>query len=86
MYDFPRNYVDYLHRAGRAGRAGKPGKVTGIFTQKQKFVAKYINYKYVQERLRHRMQANPAKPERSDQPSKKTGKSFKRQKHKSRRH
>jgi superfamily II DNA/RNA helicase len=34
MFDFPRNPIDYLHRAGRTGRAGAEGKVTSILQKR----------------------------------------------------
>jgi len=33
MFDFPRNPIDYLHRAGRTARFGLEGKVTALVTR-----------------------------------------------------
>lgn len=34
MFDFPKNAIDYLHRAGRTARAGSFGQVTGLITKR----------------------------------------------------
>ena len=31
QFDYPRNPIDYLHRAGRCGRLGLPGKLTNFY-------------------------------------------------------
>ena len=42
MFDFPRNPVDYLHRAGRTARAGKSGKVTALVAKADRVLASAI--------------------------------------------
>lgn len=38
-FDFPRNSVEYLHRAGRTARAGRPGTVTSVYTKQERALA-----------------------------------------------
>jgi len=33
IFDFPKNPIDYLHRAGRTARAGESGRVTSLVTK-----------------------------------------------------
>jgi superfamily II DNA/RNA helicase len=42
MFDFPRNPVDYLHRAGRTARAGKSGRVTALVAKADRVLASAI--------------------------------------------
>jgi superfamily II DNA/RNA helicase len=42
MYDFPKNGIDYLHRAGRTGRVGQVGHVTCLVGRKDKRLAATI--------------------------------------------
>jgi len=39
MFDFPRNPIDYLHRAGRTARAGKAGRVTALVAKADRVLA-----------------------------------------------
>eukprot|EP00615_Pteridomonas_danica_P008402 CAMPEP_0114352568 /NCGR_PEP_ID=MMETSP0101-20121206/18038_1 /TAXON_ID=38822 ORGANISM="Pteridomonas danica, Strain PT" /NCGR_SAMPLE_ID=MMETSP0101 /ASSEMBLY_ACC=CAM_ASM_000211 /LENGTH=397 /DNA_ID=CAMNT_0001493023 /DNA_START=97 /DNA_END=1290 /DNA_ORIENTATION=- len=42
MFDFPRNSVDYLHRAGRTARYGKKGKVCSLVSKRDIVLATAI--------------------------------------------
>lgn len=43
MYDFPRNAIDFIHRAGRTGRTkGSRGLVHGLVAAKDEKLAKAI--------------------------------------------
>ena len=42
MYDFPKNGIDYLHRAGRTGRNGEVGQVTSLVGRKDRRLAATI--------------------------------------------
>ena len=42
MFDFPRNPVDYLHRAGRTARAGKSGRVTALVAKADRVLASAV--------------------------------------------
>ena len=35
MYDMPRDFTTYIHRAGRTARAGKPGLVTAMVKENE---------------------------------------------------
>jgi superfamily II DNA/RNA helicase len=39
MFDFPRNPIDYLHRAGRTARAGKSGRVSALVAKGDRVLA-----------------------------------------------
>ena len=43
MFDFPRNPVDYIHRAGRTARAGAKGKVTSLVVKGDRVLANRID-------------------------------------------
>ena len=38
-FDFPRNAVDYLHRAGRTARAGRKGDITSLVNKREQLGA-----------------------------------------------
>lgn len=42
MFDFPKNGIDYLHRAGRTGRLGTTGQVTCFVGRKDRRLAATI--------------------------------------------
>lgn len=43
MYDFPRNTIDFIHRAGRTGRlVGTRGLVTCLVSSRDEDLAKAI--------------------------------------------
>lgn len=41
-FDFPRNPIDYIHRAGRTARAGVTGKITSLLQKRDKVLASRI--------------------------------------------
>jgi len=41
-FDFPRNPIDYIHRAGRTARAGVTGKITSLLQRRDKVLASRI--------------------------------------------
>ena len=43
MFDFPRNSVDYIHRAGRTARAGSKGVVTALVAKPDRVLAAAIS-------------------------------------------